>query len=227
MKPGPDLQRLKSAASREDALRLEVAAADGAAIGALLLAGSWVLREPELLEQVTQWRRRSMRMFLSQFEPSASRTATYFRDIVLAQPDRVLFFLLDAQGAAVGHLGVANWTAESAELDNLVRGVGGGHPQLTYFAERALLEWVFGQSPVRSVFARVLSYNWMAQDLHASLGFAPTQAQSLRQVATADGVHHEFVDTESSNVAYRCVVMELTAPAPAAPPPRPDPSPPA
>lgn len=225
MKPVPDLQRLKSAARREDALCLEVATADGAAIGTLLLAGSWVLREFELLEQVTQWRQRSMRMFLSQFEPSVSRTAAYFRDIVLAQPDRALFFLLDAQGAAVGHLGIANWTDASAELDNLVRGVGGGHPQLTYHAEQALLQWVFQQSPVRSVFARVLSYNWMAQDLHASLGFAPTQAQSLRKVDTADGVHHEIVAPEDSNVAYRCVVMELTAPAPAAPHPRPDPSP--
>jgi hypothetical protein len=204
-----DLVQLKAAAARDETLRLPVALPDGTAIGALLLAGSWVLQDDGLLEQVTQWRKRNTRMFLSQFEPTVARTAAYFRDIALARSDRALFFLLDSRGTAVGHMGIANWTPDSAELDNVVRGVGGGHPQLTYFAERRLLDWVFANSPVGTVFARVLSFNWMAQDLHASIGFVPVRKQYLKKMTAGDEISHDPVPAECANVAYWSIVMEI------------------
>ncbi len=193
-------------------MRLDIRLADGAAIGQLLMAASWVLEDRELLEQVTQWRKRNMRMFLSQFEANTDRTATYFRELALPRTDRALFFLLDAQGTVMGHLGIANWTDESAELDNVVRGVGGGHAQLMHYAERRLLDWVFENSSVRTVFARVLSYNWMAQDLHSSIGFVTTQTHGLRKLVTGEEINHEPAAPENANVAYRCVVMEIAAP---------------
>lgn len=223
----PDLPLLKAAVSRQASLRLEVALPDGTVIGALLLAGSWVLQDTELLAQVTHWRQRNMRMFLSQFEATVERTTTYFRDLALARPDRALFFLLSSDATVIGHLGIANWTATSAELDNVVRGVGGGHPQLMYFAEHRLLQWVFKHSAVQTVVARVLSYNWMAQDLHASIGFVPTQAQTLKKVITADGICHQFVPPDSANVSYRCMVMALAAPPRGGPRGSHGPSPPA
>jgi RimJ/RimL family protein N-acetyltransferase len=208
----PDLRRLKAVSSRDAALRLPIALPDGEEVGSLLLAGAWILQDEALLEQVTQWRGRNRRMFLSQFEPTPQRTAAYFRDLVLPAADRVLFFLRDPAGQVLGHLGIANWGDTSAELDNLVRGVGGGHPQLTAFAERRLLQWVFENSPVRTVFARVLSYNWMAQDLHTSIGFVATGELALRKVMAGDEVQHEIAPPEGANVGYRCVVMEITAP---------------
>lgn len=193
-------------------MRLDIRMPDDTLIGQLLLAGTWVLAQGELLAQVTQWRKRNMRMFLSQFEASTERTVAYFRELALPRADRALFFLLDAQGTVMGHLGIANWTDASAELDNVVRGVGGGHPQLMYYAERRLLDWVFENSSVRTVFARVLSYNWMAQDLHSSIGFVTTHAHGLRKLVTGQEIHHEPASPENANVAYRCVVMEIAAP---------------
>lgn len=207
-----DLSLLKASASKDASLRLAIPLADGTVIGTLLLAGAWVLDDRGLLDQVTQWRRRSARMFLSQFEPTIERTQAYFREIALAKSDRALFFLVDPENRVMGHMGIANWTTTSAELDNVVRGIGGGHPQLMYFAERRLLDWVFAQSSVSRIFARVLSYNWMAQDLHSSLGFVTTQRQSLKKVVTAEAINHEPVSPESANVAYQCVIMEIAAP---------------
>jgi RimJ/RimL family protein N-acetyltransferase len=206
-----DLQQLKQAPTRESALKLDVTLEGGTPIGALLLAGAWALREPELLEQITQWRRRTMRVFLTWFEPTPQRTAAYLRDVVLARPDRAFFFVLDGEGRIVGHMGVAGWSGEAAELDNFVRGVAGGHPQLMREAERTLLDWLSTQG-VRRVSARVMSFNWMAQDLHASLGFAVARELALERIETKDGGRHEIVEPGRGNVPYRYLVMELEIP---------------
>lgn len=205
-----DLQQLKDAPTREAALRLDVALADGTPVGTLLLAGRWVLAEPPLLAQLARWRQRNMRMFLTWFQASGETTAAYLRDVVLAQRERALFFVLDAAGAIVGHMGVAGWAGDGAELDNFVRGEAGGHPQLMRECERRLLEFLFANG-VRRVQARVLSYNWMAQDLHAGLGFAVVERLALRRTDADGGTRHDIVEAGQGNVPYHCVVMERRA----------------
>lgn len=209
-----DLQGLKAAShSRDDALRLPVTLGDGRHIGALVLVGAWLLGDTALLTDMTAWRGRNMRMFLSHFEPSVERTAAYVGEQVLARSDRVLFLVEDECGAIRGHMGVTDCVADVAELDNFIRGAGGGHPQLMPRAEHCLIRWLFGQG-VQQVRARVMSYNWMAQALHEGLGFTCVSRQPLRKVETPGGWIHEVVEEAASNVPYHCVVLQMSAPLP-------------
>lgn len=140
------------------ALRLPIEA-DGAVIGSLVPIGPWILTDPHHIDLICQWRQAAMTMFMAQFDSTPERTHHYLQQRSVGEADRILFFIHDADDRCVGHGGFSGIGENSAELDNLMRGVGGGHPALIQHAERTLLAWLFAQMGSAEITARVLSYS--------------------------------------------------------------------
>ncbi len=183
----------------------------GRCIGRLVPVGRWILDNQACIELLAQWRKTFSRMFLTQFEVTTEGTRAYLEDVAVRGDSRILFLLEDEGGTVVGHVGLAQVTPESFELDYLVRGRSGGHPRLVYHAEVALLRWGFEVLAIPRCEVGVLSFNWMVIDLHQSVGFQVESRIPLLKVTHGSRVRHELLTggTSASNVPYSYLRMAL------------------
>jgi RimJ/RimL family protein N-acetyltransferase len=184
--------------------------ADGAVIGSLVPIGPWILSDAHHIDLICQWRQAAMKMFMAQFESTPERTRHYLEQRSVGEPDRILFFIHDADERCVGHGGFSGIGEDTAELDNLMRGVGGGHPALIQHAERTLLAWLFDQMGSSEITARVLSYNWLVIELHERLGFRRRTSLPLRKTTHEGGLTLlEPCDSDQANVRHTCLELVL------------------
>lgn len=151
----------------------------------LVPVGPWVLLNPELVRAMSEWRARSMQSFHIRFESTPSKTEQYLRDFSLGRNDRLLF-MIEVNGDFLGHIGLANVTADDAEIDNVMRGIRGGPPGLMEVSARTLIEWAFRGLGLHQLYLQVLSDNQRAKDLYGRLGFETTERYPLRVEKRAD-----------------------------------------
>lgn len=178
-------------------------------VGRLVPIGDWVLSEPKIIEEIMLWRKRAMRFFLSQFDPTVERTRTYLQKLSIEQPGRCLFLVFDKTDTLIGHIGLANVDGYQGELDNIMRGKSGGPVRLMEWSEKAILDWAFRELDLKRVFLRVLSYNILTINLHSMFGFKTVDKTPLFKSAQGDVICHEETTKELANVAYTSNRMEL------------------
>lgn len=183
----------------------------GGIIGRLVPIGPWALDDDHLIASFTQWRRLFMRFFQSQFKASQDSMRNYLETLSIGRPDRIFFAIYHNEAGLVGHIGLSNVTEDEAELDNIIRGVSGGEPKLMQIAEETLLAWAFGTLGVARITAEVLSFNFMAHDLHRSFGFRLVASEPLLKIKQEDVVTHRRVSVEKANVDYKLDTIALTA----------------
>ena len=204
-----DLMSLKVSTlseARRKAITIEGASG---AIGQLVPIGPWILQDPETIAEIAQWRQFAMKMFLVQFKSSPERTTQYLKRLSIDDPARLLFMIEDSDGTFVGHLGVSNVTHQDAELDNLMRGRRGGPPELALEAERAILNWAFSDLAVERVYGRVISYNFLAINIHNQFGFHTTERLPLvREEVEGQTVFRACTPAEA-NVNFTVNFIEL------------------
>ena len=147
--------------------------AQGNSIGRLSPLTVSSLGDKTLIEAMTRWRRHSARFFLTQFDATPERTTQWLENTVFNDPSRLLFTIHSAS-KLIGQYGFKNLSSKSAEVDNLLRGESGGNPQLIYFAEIALVGWLFSTFEITNLYGYVLAENWQALQLHARVGFENT-----------------------------------------------------
>ena len=188
---------------------LPIEAETNQVIGYLVPVGRWVLEDHDVIKCICDWRQRAMQNYLTQFISTVERTATYLRDLAIGEPGRLLFMIYTDEDQLIGHVGVQNVDGRSAELDNLMRGERGGHPQLIQFSERAILKWCFKTLNLSSIYLRVLSYNFLAIELHSYFGFEIAKEQALFRSETSGIVTHSPVASSDSNVDYTYTHMVL------------------
>ena len=205
-----DLMQLKCA-RKSEAVRFALPIRDkqDEVIGILIPVGSWILGDPDTIAAIAEWRARAMRMFLIQFESTIEGTTHYLKNLSIGQTSRILFMLQDTEGSLVGHVGLADVTETQAELDNLMRGKRGGPPDLMRAAECEILKWGFGVLGLESIHGRILSYNFLAMDIHKSLGFVVTEEVPLFREKHAGQTTLEPCSAERTNVSFTCNVISL------------------
>lgn len=185
------LSRKQSLTTGEKPVRLPILDRGGQRVGALRLLDRRLATKAEVLADLTEWRRRYMRFFLTHFEPSPERTQTWLERITLPSTDR-LFFLLEIEpDVFVGNFGVANIQERSAELDNLIRGRRGGGPEFIHLAECAMLWWLFEDPSRQSVCLHVFSNNALTISLHLGVGFKKVKSDPL--FIHPNGAGHGYV----------------------------------
>lgn len=179
--------------------RLPIVDRSGAHVGALRLLDYSLAADDGVVSCLAEWRRRYMKFFLTHFQPSVDRTRHWLLNTVLPAEDRLFFLIETEPNSFVGNFGLANVSASSAELDNLIRGQRGGGPEFIYLAECAMLWWLFSDAPRASVDLHVFSTNSMTIRLHTSVGFEKTTSEHV--FVNPKGRDHGFVLTASPESA--------------------------
>ena len=152
-----------------------------------------------------------MRYFLTQFPATDDRTRDWLERVVLPSPTRILFRIITEDGIAVGNVGVCGISPDTAELDNLIRGEHGGDPQLIFYSELTLLNWLFEHLQVEKVTLHVFSNNVKTLNLHSSVGFLEDARLRLTK-ELRDGEAQYLVESDHGGaVDFRYVRMKLSA----------------
>jgi len=181
---------------------------DGDVLGHLVPIGPWIIDDWDVIGQISQWRAQAMRMFLTQFESTPEKTTAYLTNRSVGDDDRILF-MIEVEGEFLGHVGLASIAQTTAELDNLMRGMSGGSPELMEASERTTVEWAFTALNLESLYLRILSYNFMAKTIHERLGFVTTQRLPLRREEMPDSTILVECEASEATVSYTLDVMVL------------------
>jgi len=177
--------------------------AQGNRIGCLSPLTVSSLGDKTLIEAMTRWRNHSARFFLTQFDATPERTRQWLENTVLSDPSRLLF-TINSASKLIGHYGFKDLSSMSAEVDSLLRGESGGHPQLIYFAEIALVGWLFSTFEINNLYGYVLAENWQALELHARVGFENAELIPLtKETSVAETIYRlGLPGNESSDSLY-------------------------
>ena len=124
----------------------------------------------EIVNSLTNWRRRFNRFFFTQFEATSERTRTWLNDVVIKDDTRLLFLITDATNKLIGQIGACNINGDSAELDNVIRGQRGGGPNLVLLSGMSLIGWIYGVLNIKKINARVLANNFRTLAVYEATG---------------------------------------------------------
>ena len=178
-------------------------------IAVLVPIGNWALKDTALLSSFAVWRQTFMRFFLTQFTASKESTSGYLKKLSIGQSNRI-FFAIYVDDVLVGHIGLSNVTDSNAELDNIIRGVSGGHRDLMYFSEKTLIHWAFTQLNIKTIDAQVMSKNFMALSLHERFGFKLKERHNLKKVTNESSISYEVCDKEVTIEKFFLDIIEVS-----------------
>ena len=189
-------------------MALPVCDDDGKRLADLVPIGAWALDKDHLIADFTRWRQLFMRFFLTRFTATNEGTRAYLERVAIAKPDRILF-AIRADEQFIGHIGLCNVTLCEAELDNIIRGVSGGAPDLIYHAEKAVLSWAFNDIGVEAVTAQVMSRNFLAMTLHERFGFRLRERFALKKTVTGDVTAYERCAEDEATESFALDLLVL------------------
>lgn len=215
MTQDPASDRLQASAFKfgtsEDAFsaRVPIMHRDDGPVGSLVPVGPWALSGHGIPEAITSWRVRFNKMFPTQTDVTVESTTAHLESRSIQDDGSILFLIYTDTDDLIGHLGVARLNDEMFELVNLVRGAKGGHADLIYCAEVALLDFVFSFGQHDTCCAEAMSFNWRVLKLHERVGFKTAGSHPLRKIENEKGVFHEIVSPADANVDYTVSYLEL------------------
>ena len=205
-----DLNALKKD-SFIDALECSLDVVDDASnkIAQLVPIGNWALKDTELLSSFAAWRQKFMRFFLTQFTASKESMSSYLVKLSIGQSNRI-FFAIYVNDLLFGHIGLSNLTDSNAEVDNIIRGVSGGHRDLMYFSEKTLIDWAFIKLNMKTISAQVMSKNFMAISLHERCGFKLKERHNLKKIINESSISYEVCDKEVTTEKFFLDIIEVS-----------------
>lgn len=140
---------------------------------------------------LSRWRQENIQAFPRIFHVTDAGTRTWALNQLIEREDRILF-LVRSPGASsfVGHVGLSsfNFSTQSCEIDNIVRGERDAAPGLMSLAVRAMIHWAYDGLGVRSITLRVMHDNTHALAFYHRLGFVPCGLEPLFRVEEENAV---------------------------------------
>lgn len=128
------------------------------------------LKRTDYLSLITEWRKKYNKFFFSDFEPTIEKTKIWLESSFLSS-SKNLFFLLIFQDELIGHYAFKNLNNETVFLDNLVKGIQGGHAKIIEATVKGLINWLFSQFGIEEVKGSVLADNPYSIMSHKRFGF--------------------------------------------------------
>lgn len=139
-------------------------------VGLLAPINRHLANDVAIVNSLADWRRRFKRFFFTQFEVTSARTQNWLNEIVVKDDTRILFLIKDATDKLTGHVGAANISGDSAELDNFIRGERGGDPKLMLLSGLSLIGWLYGTLKIEKIYARVIANNFRTLSVYEAAG---------------------------------------------------------
>jgi len=106
--------------------------------------------------RMSDWRNLYADCFLTRFHATSERTEHWLNHSLIPQEDKLLFFIIVGNDI-VGHIGLADITGESAEIDNVIN----NHRERNFFANvlKTVMALVFELMDIERLQIRYLSNN--------------------------------------------------------------------
>ena len=92
----------------------------------------------------------------------------------------------------------------------MIRGVSGGHSDLMYFSEKALLNWAFNTLRVETINGQIMSKNFMALSLHERFGFSLKERFFLKKVFYENSFTYEACEKDNATEKFFLDIIELS-----------------
>lgn len=168
---------------------------------------------PEIFEislLLSEWREKTKRFFKTGFEKNASNTESWLRKTVIENDSKILYLIL-VNNRVIGHFGLTNIQDGSAELDNAIRGVKGGHPDLFRYAEFVILDLAFNYLGLKYVCGHLFSNNIPAMTLHKQFGFSEVTRKPLKLVSSDSRWEYVVCSDEEKTERFTFVHINLEA----------------
>jgi RimJ/RimL family protein N-acetyltransferase len=164
------------------------------------------VQDDAAVETLARWRDAAQHGFATTFRVTHAGTREWLRDLVLQRPDRILFYVCEAAGRAIGHLGLTNIDPAHAAcmMDNVIRGERPLQPDSMARAVDLLAEWCFATLGMREISLVVLNDNVAGLRLYAATGFRPVSLIYLQRHESAGRV--DWLETEDVRRADRMFV---------------------
>jgi RimJ/RimL family protein N-acetyltransferase len=120
----------------------------------------------ETINLLTKWRNDNWYWF-DKFIATKESTSIWLKNQVINNPDRILF-LIFLNGEKIGHIGTFryNESENSAEIDNVLRGIRGCCPGLMEYVTNKLISWMFSELKLSKIKLKVFSDNYKAINLY-------------------------------------------------------------
>jgi perosamine synthetase len=175
--------------------------------GYLLCVSELYADDDDVITMLAKWRREAT-AFRDQFKATFDSTKSWLRKFLLDVPDRILFFVLDRHGKAIGHLGFAHALNDQGlmEVDNVIRGVKSVEPGLMAAAMQSLIDWAVQAISPSGFYLRTLDENTHAIDFYIRLGFMVDQKQPMRRIKEGDEIKYVPQDERDDNPPDEIVV---------------------
>lgn len=153
--------------------------------------GSWVLEEEELIQDLVNWRSENKRSFFAQVPATSSSMRSYLATYAIGDPNRILF-IIRHEGTWSGHIGLANISKTSAELDNVLRGRK-TYPGMMLEVVEFVKSWASDILGVPKIYLRVKADNEAAISLYSRSGFKKIDENAPQVFGNIDLLHLEAV----------------------------------
>ena len=189
--------------------RIPIQNAKGKFLGTLTRLSEVDLGSRDLIESITSWRNKNKTFFLTQFEATSQRTHLWLESVIFHDVKRLMYFIEDEEHIKLGHLGIINLNNDSAELDNMIRGLSIGDPQIMYWAEVALIQQIFQNLSINKIVLHVLANNWIPITIHKSIGFSIDAILKVTKISKDQEVHFLLNSDLGEIQKFKCLLMSL------------------
>ncbi len=153
-------------------LSIEIIDNNNKVIGCLKPITRSTINDEFIIKKLTKLRNDAMQFFLTQFIATHRRTKNWLANTVLNDNKRILFIIYDNSGNIIGNYGFTKLNESSTEIDNLIRGESFGDPRIIFYAERALIKWLFEKFKLDEIVGYIFSDNILPMLLHKEIGFS-------------------------------------------------------
>lgn len=161
------------------------------------------IEDEKIVKALASWRKKYSRWFPSQFKVTTSGTKRWLENLVVNNPNRILFLIEDNRGKIYGHLGFYRYNKEDnwCELDNVVRGIT-DLPGLMTKSVEALTKWGFENLGISKLYLTVFADNKHAIDLYKRCGFVEFENIPLQRIIKGDSIYWEKADDSKKAERY-------------------------
>jgi RimJ/RimL family protein N-acetyltransferase len=180
---------------------------NGQIVAHLIPVGEWILHRTKVLMSIAEWRNKYMRFYLTQFEADLENATRYIQSKIHSNSSAIFFMIADSEYRIIGHIGFSNIDSTRAELDNILLGEVVPIRNLMQDIENQSIRWIHDFLGLEKVSLKVLSYNFLAIDLHEICGFQVEERLPIRELHYFNQKRYEPCLPEESNLDFQCLVM--------------------
>ena len=156
-----------------------------------------------LMTRIGDWRRQNEIWFPAIFNITTEGTARWFENLVIGEPDRVLF-MIRMNGEDIGHIALYRFNEErqDIELDNILRGVE-KHKGIIEESIRCLISWARKELGIPNFCLQAASENARSLRMYERLNFHEQHRKPVIFIREGDGGHWEDAPEDYNGTVER------------------------